>query len=76
MSKFDWWQHQQDLEDAFRLDCSEEDIKSDKEAKKLFKQLKKQRKHTHKMEKLYQKIVGNDSDVWLDVFDALLGIKY
>lgn len=60
MSKFDWWQYQQDCEDAFRLDCSEEDVKNDKEAKKLFKQLQKQRKCVQIMDKLYQKVVGND----------------
>lgn len=61
MNKFDWWQYQQDLEDAFWLDCSTEDIKNDKEVKKMFKQLKKQRIWAQMMEKLHQKMIGNDS---------------
>lgn len=35
-----------DLEDAFRLDCNDEDIRNDPEAKKLAKMLKKCRKRT------------------------------
>ena len=38
--------YQQDLEDAFKLDCTEEDIKTDKEAKRCCKVLKKYRKRT------------------------------
>lgn len=42
MTKF--LDYQQDLEDAFRLDCSEEDLKTDKEAKQCYKQIMKSHK--------------------------------
>ena len=35
-----------DLESAFRLDCSDEDIKTDKEAKQTYKVLQKLKKKT------------------------------
>ena len=75
MNKFDWQQYQQDLEDAFKLECSEEDVENNKEAKKLFKWLQKQRKYVNKIEKLQQKIVGSDKDTWLNIL-CTYGIKY
>ena len=45
MTKF--LKYQQDLEDSFRLDCNEEDIKTDKEAKRCYKVLKRYRKRTN-----------------------------
>ncbi len=41
-------EYQKDLEDAFKLDCSEEDIRTDKEAKRCFKMLKKSRRRAEK----------------------------
>lgn len=38
--------HIDDLESAFRLDCSDEDIKTDKEAKQTYKLLQKLKKKT------------------------------
>ena len=35
-----------DLESSFRLDCSDEDIKTDKEAKQTYKMLQKLKKKT------------------------------
>lgn len=46
MTKF--LEYQKDLEDAFKLDCSEEDLKTDKDAKRCFKVIKKYRKQTQR----------------------------
>ena len=46
---------QQDLEDTFTLDCSPEDVKQDKEAYKLYKKLKKQRKYIDKIKRITDK---------------------
>lgn len=54
MTKF--LNYQRDLEDAFKLDCSEEDLKTDKEAKKCYKQLKRYRKHTKRYHKFLRKM--------------------
>lgn len=43
-----WIRHQNDLEDQFRLDCTEEDVKTDKDAKKCKKVIDKLRKSTDK----------------------------
>lgn len=42
-----WVRHQDDLEDQFRLDCTEEDIKTDKDAKKCKKVINKLRRSTN-----------------------------
>lgn len=44
MTKF--LNYQRDLEDAFKLDCSEEDLKTDKDARECYKQIKKYKKRT------------------------------
>lgn len=41
-----WIRHQNDLEDQFKLDCTEEDVKTDKDAKKCKKVINKLRKST------------------------------
>ena len=46
---------QQDLEDSFLLDCSLEDVKQNKEAYKLYKKLKKQRKYVDKIKRITEK---------------------
>ena len=43
-----WIRHQNDLEDQFKLDCTEEDVKTDKDAKKCKKVINKLRKSTGK----------------------------
>lgn len=43
-----WIRHQNDLEDQFKLDCTEEDVKTDKDAKKCKKVINKLRKSTDK----------------------------
>lgn len=53
-----WSNYQRECEDAFRLECSEEDIKSNKDAKKLYKRLKKQRRYIKKVERLINKIIN------------------
>lgn len=62
-------QHQQDLEDAFRLDCDAEDIRTNKEAKKANKVIKKSRKHIEK----YQKSIDIPKDRY-GLFDFILDI--
>ena len=47
--------YQQDLECAFKLDCSPEDIKQDKEAAKLYKKLKQQRKYVDKIKRITER---------------------
>ena len=41
-----WIRHQNDLEDQFKLDCTDEDVKTDKDAKKCKKVINKLRKST------------------------------
>jgi hypothetical protein len=57
MEKIDWLSYQQDMESAFWLDCSAEDIRDDAEAKTLYKQLIKQRRRINKVNKLAKKIL-------------------
>ena len=52
-------EHQRDVEDSFKLDCSFEDVKTDKEAYKLYKKLKKQRKYVDKIIKITNKHIIN-----------------
>lgn len=47
--------HQQELEDSFRLDCSAEDVETNKEAYKLYKKLKKQRKYVDKIKRITER---------------------
>lgn len=49
--------YQQDLEDSFKLDCSPEDIESNKEASKLYKKLKKSRKYIDKIKRITDKYI-------------------
>ena len=46
----------QDLEDAFALDCSKEDLGTSEEAKKCFKQIRKIRRRTNGFYKFLVKI--------------------
>lgn len=48
-------QEQQDLESAFILDASIEDIKTNKEAKRLYKYISKRRKYVKLIEFLIKK---------------------
>lgn len=48
--------YQQDLEDSFKLDCSKEDLKADKEAKRCYKVLRKYSRNTRKYYKYLCKI--------------------
>ena len=63
----DWLTYQQELEDAFWLECDEEMIKTNEEANKMFKYLNKQRKYTKRMNKLANKIL-NGGDNYAKVF--------
>lgn len=54
MTKFT--EYLRDLEDSFKLDCNEEDVRKDKDAKKCYKVLKKYRKNTDKYYKFLCKV--------------------
>lgn len=48
--------YQKDCVDAFRMECSSSDIKTNPEAKKLAKYINKQGKKIDKITRLYRKI--------------------
>lgn len=54
MTKFT--EYMRDLEDAFKLDCNEEDVREDKTAKQCYKVLKKCRKKANKFHKFLCKV--------------------
>lgn len=54
MTKFT--EYMRDLEDAFKLDCNEEDVRNDKTAKQCYKVLKKCRRKTDKFNKFLCKV--------------------
>ena len=51
------YQYQKECEDAFLLECSIDDIKEDKDAKKLWKFIKRQRRRVNKIRKLEYKLL-------------------
>lgn len=63
----DWHAYQQELEGAFWLECSEEDLKTNEDAKELFKYLKKQRRYVKRINKLANKILSG-GDNYAEVF--------
>jgi hypothetical protein len=65
MKKIDWLAYQQDMEGAFWLECSEEDLKEDKDAKLLYKWLAKQRKRIEKITKLEKKTLYPRTESWI-----------
>ena len=74
MEKIDWLLYQKDMEDAFCLDCSVEDIKDDVEAKTLYKQLMKQRRRINKISKLAKKILYPRTESWMrDILWLMFG---
>lgn len=74
MEKIDWLLYQKDMEDAFWLDCSAEDIRDDAEAKTLYKQLMKQRRRINKISKLATKILYPRTESWMsDVLWLMFG---
>lgn len=68
MEKIDWIAYQQDLESDFWLNCSEEDLKDNQEAQKLYKYLMKQRKRVRKIEKLANKTLYPRIESWIKTF--------
>ena len=58
-------QYQQECEDAFKLECSDEDIKCDKEARKLFKQIRKQSRYVKRIQRLINKIIDPDRNWYM-----------
>ena len=68
MEKIDWIAYQQDLESDFWLNCSEEDLKDNQEAQKLYKYLMKQRKRVRKIEKLANKTIYPRTKSWIKTF--------
>jgi hypothetical protein len=65
MEKIDWLAYQQDVESAFWLDCSEEDLKTDEQARKLYRQLKQQRTYIEQIDKLSNKILYPRTESWI-----------
>jgi hypothetical protein len=53
----DIFKFQSEMEDAFRLDCNPDDIKVDKDAKKLNSYIRKCRKKINRIRNLSQKIL-------------------
>lgn len=68
MEKIDWLTYQQDMEGAFWLECSEEDLKEDAEAQELYKWLIKQRRRIKKMHKLETKTLYPRTESWIKDF--------
>lgn len=68
MEKIDWLAYQQDMEGAFWLECSEEDLKEDVEAKELYKWLVKQRRCIKKIHKLETKTLCPRTESWVKDF--------
>lgn len=56
----DWLAYQQECEDAFRLECSEEDIKCDEDARRLYKYLKRQRTYIRRIDRISCKIYNGE----------------
>lgn len=65
MKKIDWLAYQQDMEGAFWLECSEEDLKEDKEAQALYKWLIQQRHRIEKIIKLEKKTLYPRTESWI-----------
>lgn len=59
----DLLKHQQDLEDALRLDASDEDLKTNKDARLAARVVKTQRKHIKK----FGKIPNKNRDYIIDI---------
>lgn len=67
-----WIRHQNDLEDQFRLDCSEEDVKTDKDAKKCKKVINKLRKST---DKYFNQLINTNVVTELEVSENMYNKK-
>jgi hypothetical protein len=68
MKKIDWLAYQQDMEGAFWLECSEDDLKEDKEAQALYKWLIKQRRRIEKIIKLEKKTLYPRTESWISEY--------
>ena len=55
---------QNEMEDAFRLDCNKEDIKSDKDAKKLFAYIRKSRRKVNRIDRLTKWILCDKKSIY------------
>lgn len=67
-----WIRHQDDLEDQFRLDCTEEDIKTYKDAKKCKKVINKLRKST---DKYFNQLISTNVVTELEVSENMYNRK-
>lgn len=72
MKKIDWLSYQQDMESAFWLDCNEEDVKENAEARALYKYLLKQRRCIEKIKKLETKTLYPRTESWIEDFLGLV----
>ena len=55
---------QNEMEDAFRLDCTKEDIKSNKDAKKLYAYIRKSRRKVNRIDKLIRWILCDKKSIY------------
>lgn len=67
-----WIRHQNDLEDQFKLDCTEEDVKTDKDAKKCKKVINKLRKST---DKYFNQLINTNVVTELEVSENMYNRK-
>lgn len=56
-----------DLEDAFELDCSKEDLETSKEAKLCYRTIRKIRRRTNKFYKFIDKLGGGRNRYETDI---------
>lgn len=67
-----WIRHQNDLEDQFKLDCTEEDVKTDKDAKKCKKVINKLRKST---DRYFNQLINTNVVTELEVSEKMYNKK-
>lgn len=67
-----WIRHQNDIEDQFKLDCSEEDVKTDKDAKKCKKVINTLGKST---DKYFNQLISTNVVTELEVSENMYNRK-
>lgn len=60
----DWLSYAQNCLDAFRLECSDEDIKQNDYAKEVHKTLIKQYRYALNIDRLIKKLWNGDKEMW------------
>lgn len=67
-----WIRHQNDIEDQFKLDCAEEDLRTNKDAKKCKKVINELRKST---DKYFNQLISTDVVTELEVSENMYNRK-